>query len=133
MNQLRDEMDRLFPDVDPRTAAPTFAQSYPPLNMWEDDNYLYVEAELPGLQLDKLDIFIAEGDQLAIRGERLPLESAATWHRRERGYGKFHRQIVLPFPVDPDKVEARLEQGVLSLKLPKSPKAKPRRIDVKGE
>jgi HSP20 family protein len=133
MNQLRDEMDRLFSDIDPRTSSPGFAQSYPPLNVWEDDNNLYVEAELPGMQLDRLDIFIAEGNQLSIKGERQPVEAAGNWHRRERGYGKFHRQLALPVAVDSDKVEARFEQGVLHLTLPKSPKAKPRKIEVKGE
>jgi HSP20 family protein len=134
MHQLRDEMDRFFTDaVDPRSASSTFDPSYPPLNVWEDDDSLFVEAELPGMQLAKLDIFITEGNQLSLRGERTPIEATGAWHRRERGYGKFHRQLTLPFPVDPDKVEARLEQGVLYLRLPKSPKAKPRRIDVKGE
>lgn len=133
MNQLRDEMDRLVTEFDPRSAAPAYAPSFPPLNVWEDENNLFVEAELPGMQLDKLDIFITEGDQLSIRGERTPVETTGNWHRRERSYGKFQRQLALPFPVDQDKVEARLEQGVLYLKLPKSPRAKPRRIDVKGE
>lgn len=133
MNQLRDEMDRLISDFDPRTAAPAFAQSYPPLNVWEDDNSVHVEAELPGMQLDKLDIYISEGNQLSIKGERQPVEAAGNWHRRERGYGKFHRQLTLPVAVDADKVEARFENGVLHLTLPKSPKARPRKIEVKGE
>jgi HSP20 family protein len=129
LTQFQQEMDRLF-----RARWPGFAYSYPPLNLWEDENNFYVEAELPGMTLDKLEIFVLEGNQLTIQGERQPAADAkGTWHRQERGFGKFRRAVQLPSDVEADKVEARLEQGVLRVTLPKHEWARPRRITVKGE
>jgi HSP20 family protein len=55
------------------------------------------------------------------------------WHRQERTYGSFTRSLTLPFPVDADKVDARLENGVLLIKLAKHESARPRKITVKAE
>ena len=55
------------------------------------------------------------------------------WHRQERGFGSFERTIKLPVRVDAAKVEARLENGVLTIKMAKSPAAKPKKIPVKAE
>jgi len=111
---------------------PGLAGSFPPVNVWEDQEKLYVEAELPGLNQDNLEILV-EGDQLTVRGERKPATDEGRWHRQERAFGRFQRTLTLPVAVDADKVEARLEQGVLTLTLPKSEAAKPRKIAVKAE
>ena len=55
------------------------------------------------------------------------------WHRQERNFGQFTRTLTLPFAVDADKVEARLENGVLRIKLAKHESARPRKIEVKAE
>jgi HSP20 family protein len=112
--------------------GPALADSYPAVNVWGDEDKVYAEAELPGMQLDHLEIYVAEGNQLTIQGERRQrvLEKGA-WHRLERGFGQFRRTILLPVNVDADKVEARFEHGVLFVTLPKSEAAKPRRISVK--
>jgi HSP20 family protein len=68
-----------------------------------------------------------------IQGERQPGDWKGAWHRQERGFGTFQREIVLPVPVDAERVEARLERGVLSLTLPKTPAAKPRKIAVQTQ
>ena len=129
MNQLHQEVNRLLGEFAPAGAV----SAYPPLNVWEDADNLYAEAELPGLSLDNLEIFVAEGNQLSIQGERkAPEVPNGTWHRRERGFGKFCRAVVLPAEVQADKVEARFEHGILRLTLPKSDRAKPRRIPVKA-
>ena len=130
MNRLRDEMDRLFG----RWNGPRrFSDSvYPPLNLWEDDDNLYVEAELPGFELSDLEITVTGDNQLSIKGERKPPEvEGATWHRQERGYGSFSRMIELPEHVDPDKVSAEFKHGVLTVTMPKREEARPRRIEVK--
>lgn len=130
-NRIWDEMDRLFGPVaaPDRTAAPAF----PALNVWEDDDNLYVEAELPGLKQDQIEITVAEGDQLTVAGERTaPAPNGCIWHRQECGYGRFSRTVTLPAVADADQVEARFEAGVLTLTLPKSEMAKPRRIPVKA-
>lgn len=131
MSQLRGEMDRLFGGNGFRRLGTTV---YPPLNLWEDDDNLYVEAELPGFELSDLDISVAADNQLSIKGERKEPElEGGTWHRQERGYGSFSRMIELPEHVDPDKVSGEFKYGVLTITLPKREEAKSRRIEVKSD
>ena len=129
---LNQEVNRLFGDFG-RPTWPALATGYPQVNIWEDENHLYAEAELPGMQLDQIEVFVSDNNQVTIQGERKPEEIQGTWHRRERGFGKFSRVVELPYDVDADKVEARFEHGVLRLTLPKAEHVKPRRIRVKGE
>jgi HSP20 family protein len=135
MHRVQDELNRLFGrwpfrgNSGARTAA-----GLPAVNVWEDDQAVYAEADLPGLNLEKLEVFVTEGNQLTIQGERPATEMKnAVWHRQERPFGQFLRVVTLPALVDADKVEARYEQGVLRLTLPKSEAAKPRKIAVKAE
>lgn len=110
------------------------AATYPAVNVWEDTDNVYVEAELPGLDLKDLEIYVTGGNQLTLKGERkqsVPEKSLA--HRQERGFGSFTRVLTLPFNVDADKVDARFENGVLLIKLAKHAAAKPRKITVKAE
>jgi len=132
LTRLRDEMDRLFGRWTGRRfpLAPT---TYPLMNLWEDEDNLFVEAELPGMELGDLEIYV-HGDQLAVKGERKePTCENGTWHRRERGYGKFARVLELPVTVNEDKVEAAFKNGVLTITLPKRAEAKPRRIEVRAD
>jgi HSP20 family protein len=106
--------------------------AYPPVNVWDDEENFYLGAELPGITLKDLEITVTDGNQLTLKGQRKPAETGkTTWHRQERGFGAFGRTLTLPVLVDSDRVEARFELGGLHVKLPKSPKAKPRRIEVK--
>ena len=101
--------------------------------LWEDDNNLYVEAELPELELSDLEIFVNGDNQLSIKGERKqPERENGMWHRRERGHGSFSRMGELPQYVDSDKVTAEFKHGVLTITLPKRKEAKARRIEVKA-
>jgi HSP20 family protein len=133
LSRFQHEVDRMFASVAGAARRPGLAYTYPPVNLWEDEGHFYAEAELPGMPLDALEIFVNEGNQLTIQGERKPVETRGAWHRQERGFGKFSRTFTLPGEVDADKVEAKLEQGVLRVTLPKSERARPRRIAVKGE
>ena len=131
--QFQDEMNRLF---DRWGHGGSFAgpASFPPLNVWEEGEEVFVEAELPGLNLKDLEIYVTGGNQLAIKGERKPnMPEKGVWHRQERAFGAFSRSLTLPFPVNADKVDARLENGVLQLKLSKHESARPRKIPVKAE
>jgi HSP20 family protein len=113
---------------------PTQAASYPPVNLWEDEDIFYAETELPGLKLQNLEITVTGDNQLTIKGQReLAVPEQVQWHRQERGFGSFERVLTLPVSVDPAKVEARLENGVLTIKMAKSAAAKPTRIPVKAE
>jgi HSP20 family protein len=134
-HRLHDEMNRLFGRyAADRDNGPAFAVSYPALNVWEDANHIYVEAELPGMEMNDLEIVISGDNQLSLKGERKPPElDNATWHRQERGFGAFSRVITLPIAVNADRVSAEFQHGVLTITLPKNEAAKPRRIPIKGE
>jgi HSP20 family protein len=138
LQQFRDEVDRLFTNV---LTHPTVSgaarlvagRGFPAVNVWEDDENLFVEAEVPGLKAEHLDITVV-GDELTIKGQR-PEEPQAdgAFHRRERGVGSFTRVVRLTSEVNADKVQAALNDGVLLLTLPKAETAKPRKIQVRTE
>jgi HSP20 family protein len=133
---LRDELRSFFDDPRGRSqTAGTRAASgvFPPVNIYDDGESFLVRTELPGVAPEGLDIS-AKGDQLVIRGERTvdaPGEQA-NLHRREREGGTFRRAVTLPQEIDPDNVHARLQHGVLDVYAPRSPKARPRRIEVES-
>jgi HSP20 family protein len=135
MSQLQREMNRLFDRWGDNGAAEwSRASVYPALNIWENAEALHLEAELPGLDLKDLEIYVTGGNQLTIKGQRKPVvPEKGVWHRQERGYGTFLRTVTLPFMVNSDKVEARLENGVLQINLAKHESAKPRKIPIKAE
>lgn len=82
---------------------------------------------------EQVQISVTQRNQVSITGERAADESTnGRWHRRERTTGRFQRLVKLPAPVDAEKVEAKLENGVLEVTLPKAEEAKPRRIVVKA-
>jgi HSP20 family protein len=135
--RIRNDVDRLFNElVDTvsrgRMYVPFGRGAFPALNAWEDDQKLFVEAELPGYSLDDLEVYVSGGD-LTLKGERkTEAPENVTYHRRERGTGQFSRVLRLPVEVDADKVEAHLRNGVLSLTLPKAQSVLPRKIEVKS-
>lgn len=133
LQQMQSEMNRLFHRWGEDGFRGQGAASYPPVNVWEASDAVYLTAELPGMLLQDLEIYVTGNDQLTIKGERKAEAPAkgAVQHRQERGFGSFVRVLPLPFPVDANQVEARLDNGVLQLKLPKHEAAKPRKIVVK--
>ncbi len=136
INDLRREMNRLMDGVmRPVGGMPAVfrTSTFPALNMWEDGESLYAEAEVPGLSMSDIELNLT-GNELTIKGERKPLEGEdLAFHRRERGTGVFSRTVNLPVEVNADKVEATLKNGVLMVVLPKAEAARPRRITVQGE
>lgn len=132
LGELRREMERLFDGFMGNAPGPLYSRSFPSMNLWEDDQRLVVEAEVPGMGLDDLDITI-QGNELTLKGQRKPINGEdATYHRRERGTGTFARYLTLPVEVDADRVEAALKDGVLTILLPKSEKARARKITVRN-
>src|SRR5262249_35399311 len=80
---------------------PGMAAAFPALNLWEDPDFVYAEAELPGLRLEDLEIYVTGSDQLTIKGSRKPFgPEKAVWRRQERGFGEFTRVLSLPVAVD---------------------------------
>lgn len=129
-------VDRLFRELTTGWPLPSAAgwsepRAFPALNIWEDDETLTIEAEVPGLGLDDLDLVVV-GDELTIRGSRKAQEvEGSRYHRRERGVGVFGRLVHLPYEVEANRVEASLKNGVLLIKLPKAVAARPRKVEVK--
>jgi HSP20 family protein len=132
---LHAQMDRLLDDFFGGPSGRRFAsmRRFPPANAWEDDANLYVEAELPGLKLEDLDISVL-GNELTIHGRpRQAKETGATYHLRERGTDEFTRMLTLPAEVNADKVSAILKNGVLTITMPKAEAARPRKIAIKTD
>jgi len=134
-HQLRNEVDRLltgFFGPAPDGFLPAVFRTQPPINVWEQEDSLKVEMELPGVKSEQLDISVA-GGELSIKVNRPDVaQEGGTYHRRERPVGAFSRIVRLPVEVDADRVEADLRDGVLTVTLPKSESAKPRKINVTG-
>ncbi|WP_442505219.1 Hsp20/alpha crystallin family protein [Novipirellula sp. SH528] len=132
LNRLRSELERAFAP-NGRGSATTTTGVYPPMNLWENDDNLYIEAELPGFEMDDLEIYVTGGNQISISGERKQPElEGGAWHRQERTFGKIRRTYDLPCDVNVDDVSANFTHGVLTLTMPKSEEVKPRRIEVKA-
>ncbi len=133
MKRMQEEIERWSRRAGRNDRHRSVPSTYPPLNLWEDNNNLYVEAELPELELTDLKIFVDGDNQLSIKGDRKqPERVSGVWHRQERGHGKFSRAGELPQYVDSEKVTAELKHGVLTITLPKRKEAKARRIEVKA-
>ncbi len=110
---------------------------YPPVNVLDGPEAIIVECEVPGVPRDQLDLSIT-GETLVVKGtKRVSAETGegdggetVSYQRRERGSGDFSRTIVLPEKVDAEKVEAQLEAGILTVRLPKSEDRRPRQIKI---
>ncbi len=131
--RLSRQMDQLTQSVMRRpdlTWRP--ARVFPAINLTEDKDNYYVRAELPGIKADALDISVT-GKNLVLTGERQIASEGETirYHRKERDAGRFSRVIALPGDVDTDGVLAKMLNGILTVTVPKSEKAKPRQITIK--
>ena len=123
LRRLQDEMDRL-------TRSATTPQGFPALNVYAHQDGIVITAELPGVREDDLDITVHR-DTVTLRGQRQDQpEGAQGYHRRERRSGAFGRTFSLPFNVDPERVEATLRDGILTLTLHRPEQDKPKRIRV---
>jgi len=135
-NQLHDlqgEVNRLFDRWGDQGRHFLGLAGFPALNVWEDDDALFLEAELPGMELNDVEIYVTGHNQLTIKGERKPpVVAQGVQHRQERGFGSFVRAVTLPTAVDENQIEARFENGVLKLRMPKHEAAKPRKIEIKA-
>lgn len=105
----------------------------PAVDIFEDDGQIVINAELPGMKPEDVDIDVHEGI-LTLRGERRleNEERREGYHRVERSYGSFSRSFSLPEGVDPDGCQANMTDGVLTVTLPKKPLPEPKKIEVKA-
>ncbi len=129
------ELDRLFEESFDQWLAPpgTFLETWlPAIDVFEDTANIVLTAELPGMKKDEIEIFLS-GESLHIAGERKEKaeHKSGQAHRVERYFGRFHRSVPLPMPVDADRIEARYQDGVLIITCPKSERAKPKQFQIK--
>ncbi|MFQ5464080.1 MAG: Hsp20/alpha crystallin family protein [Phycisphaerae bacterium] len=132
-----DEMDRVIThafDGFPSTRAfrPFARNAAPAFNVWKDDKNVFVEAEVPGMNPDELQVTVQD-DMLTISGEqKSEREEQGDYITQERVHRKFSRTVQLPGPVaENDDISATLKGGVLKVTVPKSPKLLPRKIEIK--
>jgi HSP20 family protein len=129
-------LDRLFEEFirSPFAAQPRIDGFIPSLDVFEEKDGFVVKAELPGLTEKEVEIEL-DGRLLTIRGEKKWEEEKKErdYHRIERRYGAFHRQITLPESIDTSRPAAEMRNGVLSIRFPKRPEAvkKAVKIEVK--
>lgn len=111
----------------------TLRQWFPLTDVSETPEHLTLRLEVPGLAREELKISV-ENNVLTIRGEKKQETSREdeTFYRTERSYGSFERSFSLPSHVDPDDVSANLENGVLTVRVPRREEAKAREIRIEG-
>jgi len=128
---LEREMDRILRTVELGFDGARIGRRGPPVNIYElDDEYALV-VQLPGAQISDLDLSVADR-VVTIRGSRQPDSEIAPdrFRRRERLGGDWERVVSLPDRVREEEMYAELQNGVLTLHLPKAPSTKPRQIQV---
>lgn len=136
LNRFRGEFDRLFDRFFDTWASPGSALEHewvPKVDVSETEKEVVVNAEIPGIDAKDIDISVNE-NRLTLQGERKHEEEkkGKHFHRVERTYGAFSRDVELPAEVDSDKVEATYKDGVLTVNLPKTKESATKKIKVKA-
>ena len=134
---FRDAVDRMIDQMWGRAGTSRVGSTTMPMDMFEKQDELVIMASMPGANPDDVEISVT-GDSLTIRATiHSEVEKDESdrwnWYLHEIDHGQFTRTVSLPFPVSSDKADARFENGLLHLTLPKSEEAKPRRIQVQGK
>ena len=126
LSSVEEEFDRLVGRAYSRSAW------VPALDVRETDDRFELTVDLPGIEPGDVTVNYEDGT-LSISGKRefSKEESGETWHRVERGFGTFARQVRLPRTADAERIEASFDRGVLTVAVPKAEAAKPRTIEVK--
>ena len=140
MNTTLTRRDPLLADLDAMTdsfermfglrAAPGGQRGFlPPVDIWEDDQQVVIQLDIPGCRLDDLSAEAVDG-QLIVTGERAMSDGATRRYRSERWQGRFVRSFTLPRGVDGSNISADYEDGVLTVTLPKPEEAKRKTIEI---
>lgn len=128
---LRQDLDRLFGAYE-RTIPDPYQYNQDTVELRDSGNEVVIVVDLPGVSKKDIELSVS-GDNLFIRATRaVAAPQGYTAHRRERTSYTFEQSFKLPAPVESQKAEAKLQDGVLTVTLPKSPNAQPRQIPVKS-
>ena len=126
-NRMSQLMQGVWPGVQPTNGADLWS---PLVDIEESDDAWIVEAELPGVKREDVDVEVHDSE-LTISGEIKERERSGLLRRRTRRRGRFEYRVTLPGRTDPDRIEASLNDGVLTLRIPKHEDDKPHRVEVK--
>jgi HSP20 family protein len=133
LDSLQGDMNRLFDRFfEGRGANGSIARRWiPAMDLVETEDQLILRGDLPGMTEDDIDIEIKD-NVLTVSGERKAEheDRGEGYHRVERAFGSFSRSLTLPQGIDPDRVDAGFEQGVLEVRIPKPAEAKPTRVQI---
>ena len=129
-SELEHQLDRLF-GGDVMSAQGTSGTWIPPVDISETDTAYILEADLPGMTKDDISVTVLE-DRITLKGNRTREEKHEEkgYRRFERAEGSFERSFRINGGVDADHIDAKFENGVLTVTLPKPEEAKPRQIEV---
>jgi HSP20 family protein len=136
MPRLQDDINRLFGNMNENNSSSATAAWIPAVDIAEYVDRFELNVDLPGVEPNTVELTLDRG-VLTLAGERSEKAAkgqseAVQFQRSERGQGRFHRRFVLPETVDGEKVNATGKNGVLTVTIPKQPKALPRRIQIAG-
>jgi HSP20 family protein len=132
LDSLQGDMNRLFDRFFEGRAPNGGSRRWiPAMDLVETDDHLVLRGDLPGMTEDEVDLEIKD-NVLTISGERKAEseEKGEGYHRVERAFGRFSRSLNLPAGIDPEKVEAKFDHGVLEVRIPKPAEAKPTRVQI---
>jgi HSP20 family protein len=132
LDSLQGDMNRLFDRFfEGRTPNGGGRRWIPAMDLVETEDALVLRGDLPGMNEDDVDIEIKD-NVLTVSGERKSEneEKGEGYHRVERAFGSFSRSLNLPQGIDPEKVEASFDNGVLEVRIPKPAEAKPTRVQI---
>ena len=134
LEDMTSRLNRLF--VQPTSGEATARSMWSPsVNVEESKEELLLTAELPGMNIDDVEIEV-ENNILSLRGEKREEREESSdrrYHVWERCYGSFERQFTLPRTVKTDEISAQFKDGILHVQMPKAPEAKAKKIAIKAE
>jgi HSP20 family protein len=128
--RLRRMLDQTFVGFALPSLVTAMAAWSPPVDIEEHDDAYVVEAELPGVDRKDVNIELV-GNELTITGEIKERERKGVLRRRTRKVGRFDFRVTLPEQVDPDGIDAKLDGGVLTVRIPKAQQAQRRQVEIK--
>jgi HSP20 family protein len=134
LDSLQGDMNRLFDRFfeGGRTANGSTARRWiPAMDLVETEDHLVLRGDLPGMTEDDVDIEVKD-NVMTVSGERKSEseDKREGYHRVERSFGSFSRSLTLPQGIDPERVDAKFENGVLEVQIPKPAEAKPTRVQI---
>jgi HSP20 family protein len=133
MQNMMREMDNMVQNISQKNRTRMqFGDFRPRIDIAEDEKTLFIYAEVPGMSKNDVKVSVNEERVLTLKGEKKRAEKKEelSYLRNERFFGEFERSFMLPDNVDIEKIQAKYENGVLELVLPKMEPAKPKEINV---